>query len=138
MPVYYKTYDMTWESYPAWIWFAIESHVGIICASAPALKLFFRQTLQVSLGSKSWRRKKNISDYELTYDSGGQSTDAPKSKSTARRETHWITTAASEEHITSITDDDTYTIRDDDTHDLGTRDPGRGKTFFNDADSGSS
>ncbi|KAF1811990.1 hypothetical protein P152DRAFT_514656 [Eremomyces bilateralis CBS 781.70] len=54
IPIYYHTYDMTWESYPAWIWFAIESHLAVMCASAPALKVFFKD-LNVSNISASWR-----------------------------------------------------------------------------------
>lgn len=63
IPLYYSTYDVTWESYPAWIWYAIESHMAVICASAPALKLFFKETLQVSDSSRS---KRKTDKYELS------------------------------------------------------------------------
>jgi hypothetical protein len=56
MPIYYSTYDMTWESYPAWVWFAIEAHVAVMCASAPALKIFFKHALQVASFTGSGRR----------------------------------------------------------------------------------
>jgi hypothetical protein len=46
--VYYNTYDMTWESQPAWMWLAIEAEVAVICASAPALKLFFKNNMEDS------------------------------------------------------------------------------------------
>ena len=46
--VYYTTYDMTWESQPAWMWLAIETHVAVICASAPALKIFFKNNMEGS------------------------------------------------------------------------------------------
>ncbi|KAF2837819.1 integral membrane protein, partial [Patellaria atrata CBS 101060] len=39
--VYYETYDITWAAEEGWLWTMIESHLGIICASAPALKIFF-------------------------------------------------------------------------------------------------
>ncbi|KAF3314586.1 hypothetical protein TWF173_004670 [Orbilia oligospora] len=32
------SYDKTWDGFNAWIWTALESDVGIICASLPALK----------------------------------------------------------------------------------------------------
>ncbi|KAK6530975.1 hypothetical protein TWF281_007803 [Arthrobotrys megalospora] len=32
------SYDKTWDGFSAWIWTALESDVGIICASLPALK----------------------------------------------------------------------------------------------------
>jgi hypothetical protein len=41
---------MTWHSYQAWIWFAIESHLAVICASAPALKVIAKRTL----GGSNW------------------------------------------------------------------------------------
>lgn len=41
--VYYFTYDITWYAYYGWIWTAIEADLGVMCASAPALKVFFRR-----------------------------------------------------------------------------------------------
>ena len=35
------TYDITWYAYYGWIWTSLEASLGLICASAPALKLFF-------------------------------------------------------------------------------------------------
>jgi hypothetical protein len=43
--VYYNTYDMTWESQPAWMWLAIEAEIAIVCASAPSLRVFFKKLL---------------------------------------------------------------------------------------------
>lgn len=37
---------MTWESHPAWLWLSIEAHLAVVCASAPALKTFFKHTLK--------------------------------------------------------------------------------------------
>ena len=45
--LYFNTYDVTWESEPLWIWTAVEVHGAIMCASAPALKVFFRRYLGV-------------------------------------------------------------------------------------------
>ena len=39
--VYYYTYDITWYAWYGWIWTTLESHLAVICASAPALKGFF-------------------------------------------------------------------------------------------------
>ncbi|KAH7357490.1 hypothetical protein BKA66DRAFT_500989, partial [Pyrenochaeta sp. MPI-SDFR-AT-0127] len=41
--IYYCTYDITWYAFYAWIWTALEADLGIMCASAPALKVFFRR-----------------------------------------------------------------------------------------------
>jgi hypothetical protein len=35
-----STYDITWESWPAWLLCMVEVQIGAICASAPALKVF--------------------------------------------------------------------------------------------------
>ncbi|KAF1816740.1 hypothetical protein P152DRAFT_135994 [Eremomyces bilateralis CBS 781.70] len=46
--VYYKTYDVTWAAEEVWVWTAVETHLAVICASAPALKVFFKRYLKVS------------------------------------------------------------------------------------------
>lgn len=54
---------MTWESYWAWVWFAVEAHTAVICASAPALKTFFKHTFEVPALPVSGH-KKSYSDIE--------------------------------------------------------------------------
>jgi hypothetical protein len=56
--IYYDTYDMTWESYPTLILLAIETHVGVMCASAPALEAYF----------KGWNSSPEISSHEPEKD----------------------------------------------------------------------
>lgn len=41
--IYNYTYDITWYAFYGWIWTALEADLGVICASAPALKVFFRR-----------------------------------------------------------------------------------------------
>ena len=41
--VYYFSYDITWTAYHGWVWTALEADFAVICASAPALKVFFRR-----------------------------------------------------------------------------------------------
>jgi hypothetical protein len=59
--LFYRTYDVTWFCEPVWAWTAVEAHVAIICASAPALKVFFKQYLNVTALSSSlqnsWRQR---------------------------------------------------------------------------------
>jgi len=43
--LYFNTYDTTWASEPIWIWTVVEVHGAIMCASAPALKVFFKRYL---------------------------------------------------------------------------------------------
>ncbi|KAH7067848.1 hypothetical protein FB567DRAFT_411952, partial [Paraphoma chrysanthemicola] len=45
--IYYGTYDITWYAFYAWIWTALEANLGVICASAPALKVFLRRHFNV-------------------------------------------------------------------------------------------
>jgi hypothetical protein len=47
--VYYYTYDITWIAYYGWIWTALEADLAVICASAPALKVFFRRYFNLSV-----------------------------------------------------------------------------------------
>ncbi|KAK7545913.1 hypothetical protein IWX49DRAFT_485925, partial [Phyllosticta citricarpa] len=42
---YDGSYDATWAAGHVWIWTAVEACLGIACASAPALRLFFRRVL---------------------------------------------------------------------------------------------
>ncbi|ORY16421.1 hypothetical protein BCR34DRAFT_106096 [Clohesyomyces aquaticus] len=46
--VYYRTYDITWYANVGWVWTAVEADLGVICASAPALKVFFRRYFNLS------------------------------------------------------------------------------------------
>jgi hypothetical protein len=77
VPIYYSTYDMTWHSYQGWIWFAVESHLAVICASAPALKIIAKRTF----GGSNWN--------SLQRPSGGRkngySSGANENSSAARR-----------------------------------------------------
>lgn len=41
-------YDSTWESWPAWLLCMVEIQLGTICASAPALKVFFSHYFKVA------------------------------------------------------------------------------------------
>ncbi|KAF2683611.1 hypothetical protein K458DRAFT_304176 [Lentithecium fluviatile CBS 122367] len=46
--VYYFTYDISWYAYYGWIWTALEAQLGVVCASAPALKVFFKRYFNFS------------------------------------------------------------------------------------------
>ena len=38
-----KSFDTTYDGWPAWIAAAVEIHVGLLCASAPMLRPFFQR-----------------------------------------------------------------------------------------------
>jgi hypothetical protein len=90
VPLYYDTYDMTWHSYQAWIWFAIESHLAVICASAPALKIIAKRTF----GGSNWNsfhRPNGYPDSGEVNSSARQKIDQSKDKT--------VTTMASSEYL---------------------------------------
>lgn len=61
--IYYRTYDMTWESYWAWVWLVAEANFAVICASAPALKTFFKHTFE-GMTLPTSGHKRSYSDIE--------------------------------------------------------------------------
>jgi hypothetical protein len=85
--VYFWTYDMTWESYWAWVWLITETHVGVICASAPALKLLFKRVLQVSTINGSFFRRTVKTDHEAT---AGNNTGIALTNRTAKTEKSYV------------------------------------------------
>ncbi|KAH9826755.1 hypothetical protein Tdes44962_MAKER03298 [Teratosphaeria destructans] len=50
-------YDLTWIGYNEYVWALLELHLGIICASAPALRAFFRRYM----GDSARRTTQNTS-----------------------------------------------------------------------------
>ncbi|KAF1914747.1 hypothetical protein BDU57DRAFT_453234 [Ampelomyces quisqualis] len=52
--VYFYTYDITWHAYHGWIWTALEADIGVMCASAPALKVFFKRYFTSSTMSNGY------------------------------------------------------------------------------------
>src|ERR1700753_3757074 len=82
--IYTTTYDMTWESYLAWIWFALEAHLAVICASAPALKIFFKQTLKVGSCAGSFSFRKTHSTEPISNSVGSTTMDRFKKTRTQK------------------------------------------------------
>lgn len=54
---------MTWESYWAWVWLVVEANFAVICASAPALKTFFKHTFE-GMTLPTSGHKRSFSDIE--------------------------------------------------------------------------
>jgi hypothetical protein len=60
--LFWVTYDVTWETWNAWITALIELHIGAICANAPALKVFCKEYLRLDkLTSRSKSSSKGLS-----------------------------------------------------------------------------
>jgi hypothetical protein len=49
-------YDITWYAYYGWIWTALEADLAVICASAPALKVFFRRHFKMTATRAGYSR----------------------------------------------------------------------------------
>ncbi|KAH7087038.1 hypothetical protein FB567DRAFT_58213 [Paraphoma chrysanthemicola] len=42
------TYDITWDAMPSWVATSAEANIALVCASAPALKIYFNKWLNTS------------------------------------------------------------------------------------------
>ncbi|KAF2634356.1 hypothetical protein P280DRAFT_362696, partial [Massarina eburnea CBS 473.64] len=45
--IFFSSYDVTWLVWETWNWTLLEIHVGAMCANTPALKVFFKQYLNI-------------------------------------------------------------------------------------------
>lgn len=45
--LFYRTYDISWQLWEIWNWTLLEFHIGVICANAPALKVFVKRYLDI-------------------------------------------------------------------------------------------
>ena len=41
--LFFDTYDVTWVEYKVALWTVVEANIAVVCASAPALKVFFKE-----------------------------------------------------------------------------------------------
>ncbi|KAK2768284.1 hypothetical protein FQN54_000137 [Arachnomyces sp. PD_36] len=57
-----SSFDLSWEMYDAALWTEIESAVGIVCASVPALKPLVQKYLPTALGSLMSARAKGSAE----------------------------------------------------------------------------
>lgn len=65
--ILFNTYDESWVSCPIWVLSAVELHVGILCSSAPAIRIVVREYQQSYLGWAHKRSQRNESMTNLTY-----------------------------------------------------------------------
>ena len=65
-----ESYDEQWDVYPLWILTAVEADVGLICASAPALKPLVVRYLPHVFGPQStWLSRHSVRGTEFTMSS---------------------------------------------------------------------
>lgn len=65
--ILFNTYDEPWVSCPIWILSAVELHVGILCSSAPAIRIVAREYRQLYRGWVHNKAQRNESTTNLTY-----------------------------------------------------------------------
>ncbi|EON65935.1 hypothetical protein W97_05177 [Coniosporium apollinis CBS 100218] len=78
---FYLTGDGTWTAHDIWIWAVVESHMAIVCASAPALKVFFKKILNASgLGSHLSGSLKRARGHSRSKGYGGNTSPSQNTK----------------------------------------------------------
>lgn len=87
--LFYTSYDVTWIGYQIWLWTSIETSLGIVCASGPALKIFFRRYFNVStIGSglkKTFAGGKYYKENGMYYnDQTGTAMSAPERRNNSQ------------------------------------------------------
>ncbi|TLD37770.1 hypothetical protein E2P81_ATG03445 [Venturia nashicola] len=101
-PIYYETYDMTWASYQGWIWFALESHLAVICASAPALKITMRRVF----GGTGWSSLQRVSEGQKNGYSATSNAHSSATRRPDQCKDQTVTTTTSYECPKEIGDDE--------------------------------
>lgn len=96
--------DLTWDGYDVLVWAQLETQLSLICASAPALRVFFRTYLTNPLrvfsarsDSRQTSRRESKRLPDESSDSSRGSVAIPMSSVTAGKQDHL--TNVSEEHL---------------------------------------
>ena len=82
--LFFKTYDVSWQLWEIWNWTILEFHVGLICANAPALKVFMKRYLNIKSTASSEQQAqspKAKSSQTKSQNSKNSSNPSGKSKS---------------------------------------------------------
>ncbi|OJD36694.1 uncharacterized protein BKCO1_10000113 [Diplodia corticola] len=66
---YSGTYDATWAAHPIFVWTVVETHLGILCACAPALHSYAKEALQKAAagGSATWLTSGRLCESTLGF-----------------------------------------------------------------------
>lgn len=86
--MYYFTYDVPWYAYYGWVWTALEAQLGVICASAPALKIFFNRYFNFITTTRSGLSRSS-GKKESGYGKASAGTSMGNSLKTSRRGSDW-------------------------------------------------
>jgi hypothetical protein len=89
--LFYETYDVSWQLWEIWNWTLLELHIGVICANAPALKVFVTRYLHIkSIVSKQQaqssqaKSSQSRSPQAKSSQKGSQTNSDPSGKSRAK------------------------------------------------------
>jgi hypothetical protein len=89
---------MTWESQPAIMWLAVEAEIAVVCASAPALKVFFKHTFEVSgIGSAIRRAGYKLDRSSSTEDTGASGPSVDSGYKSQSKKSEWDASFDSEQ-----------------------------------------
>ncbi|KAK5716092.1 hypothetical protein LTR15_009917 [Elasticomyces elasticus] len=80
------SYDLTWQGYSLFVWSALEVHLALICASAPALRVFFREYMSDPLSRALQSTRTMTSARGTTRDSREPNGDSMVSYSSHARD----------------------------------------------------
>ena len=110
-----RSVDLTWGGYDVFVWAQLETQLSLICASAPALRVFFRTYLTKSLrvfssssDSRQISRRESKRLPDESSDSSRRSASIPLSSVTAGKSNHL--TNVSEENL--VTESSSYNGQD--------------------------
>jgi hypothetical protein len=80
--LFYETYDVSWQLWEIWNWTLLELHIGVICANAPALKVFVKRYLNIKAIVPSPARSSQAkSSQAKSSQTGSQASSKPSGKS---------------------------------------------------------
>ncbi|KAJ5038515.1 hypothetical protein J3E72DRAFT_184907 [Bipolaris maydis] len=88
--LFFETYDVSWQLWEIWNWTLLELHIGVICANAPALKVFVKRYLNVKSlvskgqGSSQAKSSQAKSSQAKSSQTASQANSTPSGKSRAK------------------------------------------------------
>ncbi|PVH92815.1 hypothetical protein DM02DRAFT_477774, partial [Periconia macrospinosa] len=85
--LFYGTYDVSWQLWEIYNWATLELHFGILCANAPALKVFVKRYLNITEIVRSKESSKSRSQQKSANSNNTNSSrpTVPSSKGTSSK-----------------------------------------------------
>lgn len=88
--LFFKTYDVSWQLWEIWNWTILEFHIGLICANAPAIKVFMKRYLNIKSIASSEQQAQSPKAKSLQNKSQSSKTSSnPSGKSAMSKLAVW-------------------------------------------------